>query len=422
MAGYYHLNNVSATQLGPKSWKVTFNKRHEGKQWKKSKIFKGNRREVQAFLSDFREKWEREMTAKNCGRDIKNMDISGLLDKWLKATGKDNIANHSTPKQYTCCMSMIKKLKETCGKVKIYPGDSRPYFERFHNEFRIKLNEWKVEKVSAHMVNKKTSTPYKTLSNTTIYTRIKYLRRAFELLLNDDIIPRNPMDNALYKAIKPNPPRKGNFGEVDDPTILLEAIAKHRPHIFFVTWYAFLVPSRKSELVKVEKKYLDLKRKRLVIPANLSKTGSKIFKDLPDCMMDYFKSIPKESKFVFYRKIGGTKRRPKVDYVSLGDFKSAWNTCCKLVNFERNVFHDTRHWAATTAEKMGVATPTILKNAGWKSPRMMDRYRTLNPEGEGEIIKLSEIKNLITFPNAGGREPLAGTFGKINENSKAMGE
>ena len=90
---------------------------------------------------------------------------------------------------------MINTVIDRCGHVKIYQGDTRPYFQQFHNQFRPIFQSWFSEEVKPYMVNGAKAKAYKNLSHTTISRRVKTLKRAFKLLVSDDIIHKNPMDH-----------------------------------------------------------------------------------------------------------------------------------------------------------------------------------------------------------------------------------
>jgi len=82
-----------------------------------------------------------------------------------------------------------------------------------------------------------------------------------------------------------------------------------------------LVPCRKTELVSAKREQYNPFNGTIFIPD--SKADIPIHKPVPEEMKPYFKSIPADCPYLFFRldKDG--------NYHSLGDFKKAWRFCLK---------------------------------------------------------------------------------------------
>ena len=108
------------------------------------------------------------------------------------------------------------------------------------------------------------------------------------------------------------------------------------PHLKPAVEFAMLVPIRKSELVNLKKDALDLFNNVIRLRNGTTKNKRGTFIPIPPDMLPYFRSIPSESEYLFYRRVGDR-------YFSLGDFKKAWQRVKRLAGIEDFHFHDLRH-------------------------------------------------------------------------------
>jgi integrase len=101
-------------------------------------------------------------------------------------------------------------------------------------------------------------------------------------------------------------------------------------------------------------------------------------------MLHYFRSIPVDCPFLFYRQ---DKNKT---YHSFGDFRKAWHYCLGLAELKDVRFHDSRHCAATDLYDNGNAERVIMDIAGWKTP-MLSTYRHKDSLKSAQIIKFSSV-------------------------------
>lgn len=110
-------------------------------------------------------------------------------------------------------------------------------------------------------------------------------------------------------------------------------------------------------------------------------------------MLQYFRSIPADCPFLFYRQdVEG-------EYHSLGDFRKAWHHCLKLAELSDVRFHDTRHCSATDLYVNGNPERVIMDIAGWKTP-MLTTYRHKNSLKSAQMTKFptAETNDLSSSP------------------------
>jgi integrase len=84
-------------------------------------------------------------------------------------------------------------------------------------------------------------------------------------------------------------------------------------------------------------------------------------------MMDYFRAIPLQSPWLFYREEKG-------EYLPLGDFRKAWKRCLKLAGISDFRVHDTRHISASRLLDNGTPEQVVMQVAGWNSNMLKTYY------------------------------------------------
>jgi len=160
---------------------------------------------------------------------------------------------------------------------------------------------------------------------------------------------------------------------------LMTAIHEFRPYLAPIVQYNLQVPSRRGELVSLRREWVDLDNECVLIPAKYLKSKRACVKPIPLDMLDYFKSIPKDSDFVFYRLDQGK-------YKTLGDFKKAWRYCKEKADIKDLHFHDGRHHSATTLIRENVSEREIMQVANWSS-NMLSVYYNSSGIGAAQSVQ-----------------------------------
>jgi integrase len=93
------------------------------------------------------------------------------------------------------------------------------------------------------------------------------------------------------------------------------------------------------------------------VPAEITKMKRPCIKPVPDCLTEYFRNIPTECPYLFFRREG-------VKYYTLGDFRKAWKRCLKLAGIENYRFHDQRRGAYTDLLLKGNAPHIVMQVSG----------------------------------------------------------
>jgi integrase len=208
----------------------------------------------------------------------------------------------------------------------------------------------------------------KVLSNGSINRRramvATVLRQAKEL---GDIL-ENPLTRVLWPKLKEIPRDRRLTPE--ETARLMAVVIQYRPWLRFIFWYALRVPCRKAELVDMQKPALDLFNNMIRVYNGETKNDEGTWKPIPEEMISYFRSIPADCPYLFYRMGRGKKAG---QYLRLGDFKRAWGWCLRKAGIHNFRFHDTRHISARNLVLAGMSEREVMDIAGW-STNMLSTY------------------------------------------------
>jgi integrase len=105
---------------------------------------------------------------------------------------------------------------------------------------------------------------------------------------------------------------------------------------------------------------------------NAPKGGIGLFKPIPPNMVSYFRNLPPETDYLFYRKLKGR-------LVSLeGSLQKAWDRCIVKAKISDFRLHDCRHIAATNLINLGNPSHLVMQVAGWRSDMLKIYYHRDN--------------------------------------------
>lgn len=178
-------------------------------------------------------------------------------------------------------------------------------------------------------------------------------------------LEKNPLHAGLWPKGKEIP--RDRFLTPVEASRLLNVIESEAPHLLAITRFALQVPCRKSELVAMTRDDLDLFHNAIRVHNGTTKNEDGAWKPIPPDMVAYFRALPPETPFLFFRKVGGR-------YLPLGDFKKAWDRCKRLAGISNFHFHDTRHISATNMVDAGTPERAVMKVAGWRTNMLSTYY------------------------------------------------
>lgn len=153
---------------------------------------------------------------------------------------------------------------------------------------------------------------------------------------------------------------------MDEKDKFINTIKEYASYLCPIVNYAFQVPSRRNELVKMQRNWVDLNNKCIKIPPEFMKNGRLCIKPIPPDMIEYFSCLPDETEYVFYRIDKG-------EHKPIKDFRGSWDLCCSKAGISDFRFHDTRHMAASALVLKGISEREVMQVAGW-STNMLSTY------------------------------------------------
>lgn len=149
---------------------------------------------------------------------------------------------------------------------------------------------------------------------------------------------------------------------------LLSVLESEYPELYPLVFFAIQVPCRLSELTGAGRECFDEINNIIRIKNGKTKNGQGICKPVPPSMIDYFKQIPKESAWLFYRIEKG-------EYKQFKSFRVAFRSALQKAGIKKQIkFHDLRHIAATQMLLDGNPERVIMEFAGWKTNMLSTYY------------------------------------------------
>lgn len=208
---------------------------------------------------------------------------------------------------------------------------------------------------------------------------IEIVRAAFNKSIELKKLSVNPIDRIRFPKQKQI--ARDEYMTVDQMRMLLEKTQKERPHIYPILKFALQVPCRKSELVNATIDDLDLFSNTIRIRNGQSKNDQGNYKPIPPNMLDYFRNLPKDTRWLFYRRDDDGVCRP------LGSFRRAYKHCLRAAGLDDGyTFHCTRHISATYMVDRGTPERVVMMVANWKT-NMLSNYYHRQPKSAHQLIK-----------------------------------
>ena len=273
-------------------------------------------------------------------------------------------------------LSRFNSIKTDLGNVSI--GALSNVFEAYIHDLRNAPNRTTGRGLSEGTINK-----------------IKVLVKcALDMAVERELINKNPIKGDQFKQIMV-PSRKKALTSDQEENLLRVISDPQNPELNYlepVVKFCLQVPCRKAEILEMTKKDLDFGSEVpnihvegfKEINGKISRTKNKedCWKPIPSNMMDYFRNLPLDCEYLFYRFEGGK-------YLPLGDFKKAWAKAKTLAGIEDFHFHDTRTCAVSKMVKKGTPVPALGPTANWKNPLyMVYKYLNLVPLEDLKLLKV----------------------------------
>jgi integrase len=336
---------ISRTQDG--IYKVKARVRIRGKIVQKQCTLTGSTREAAKVVL---EKFKAELRALDtAGRSLKLKTFGEALTFYCE--------RHEIGKS----KSLFDRMQSDLGAVEL-----RELADRFDNYLQL-LKRSKAKRTG------------KPLSNGTINRYIAWAKASLNFAVLHGLIKENPLRGRRFPKF--DEIAKDRILSPDEQARLLAVLEREAPHLLPAVNFARQVPCRTNEIVNMRREHLNLFKNTITVPGKYTKNGEPCVKILPPNMLEYFRTLPRETEFIFYRK-------NKSGFHSLGCFKKAWLRVLKIADIKDFVFHSLRHCAVTSLRNAGTPDHCIHELAGWKNGDfMMKKYYGFREEKLFELVR-----------------------------------
>ena len=220
----------------------------------------------------------------------------------------------------------------------------------------------------------------KPLSNASLNRYLALARTAFGVAVDVELLDRNPLTKRRFPKFREVP--RDRVLTDEERRRLLNAIDQNAPHLSAIVNFALQIPCRKSELVNMRREDLDMLNGTIRVRNGTTKNDKACEKPLPPNMWDYFRNLPPDCPWIFYRKEAGA-------YRPLGCFSKSWYKCLRIAGIRNFRFHDTRHVAATDMLDRGSPEQAVLTVGGWKT-NMLGVYYNRNSKKALSLIRFAD--------------------------------
>lgn len=340
---------MGISKIGPNLFFIKARVKLPGDDRRKQERFSGNRAQAQDRYLELKAELRGERMPARCFGDL----LRAYLEPRGTLTGSQ--------------ASVYKTLMRNLGGVAL--GDLEHGLRRYYAILKASRSERTGKPFSASAMNRPRT----------------MVAAALNLAKAARVITENPLTKDVWPKAKEIP--RDRFLEPIETARLLNVVEQKAPHLLAVLQFALLVPCRKSELVKMTPADLDLFNNAIRVHNGTTKNDEGSWKPIPPEMVPYFRSIPPESPFLFFRKVGKA-------YRPLGDFKRAWATAKRLAGIRDLHFHDSRHVAATNMVAAGTPERAVMDIAGWNTNMLSTYWKSSSRRALA----------LVRFPTGGGNQ------------------
>ncbi|MDD5674861.1 MAG: tyrosine-type recombinase/integrase [Chitinivibrionales bacterium] len=200
---------------------------------------------------------------------------------------------------------------------------------------------------------------------------------ALNYAVQEEKIPENPLKGIRKEKEKPREIVLTPEQEAE----LLRVTAQEAPDNLPYVQYCLVIPCRKGELVRAPKSFYNRFTNKITIPGIYTKNGRACVKPVFPGLVEYFRNIPEDCPWLFYRYEAG-------QYKPLGNIHKSFKRCASLAGMPWLRQHDLRHVAVLKLIEAGNPREWVMSVAGWASD-MLKVY--FNRPGD-------EAAALIRFP------------------------
>ena len=286
----------------------------------------------------------------------------------------------------TLCKDFLR-FSETNNKFQTHRSNklSIKHFTEFFNE-KIPRGKIYLSDITAKMIEDYKTKRKKEVSNATINRELACLRYMFNLAVEWDI--DGVLNTKKIKLLENPPGRLRYLTEDEIQEIIKNAIPLHLK-VFYII--AFTTGMRKSEILNLKWKDIDLKEGILLIEITKSGKRREVYISKPVCQLLKWWKQQIGKVYELHRIKHYYPPVNEEEVFAIKDIKRAHKTACEKAGIEDFRIHDCRHTAATLFRTQGTELDTLMEILGHSTIKMTMRYAHIGSEE-----KQKAAKNIVT--------------------------
>lgn len=268
---------------------------------------------------------------------------------------------------------MMNKYKEACKKLATYKDSVRQadyILDYFGNNKNIKsIKPTDIEKYKMYLLSKG-------LKNATVNRHLAGFKRAYNIMINDELISYNPFKKVDMLTVDNRRNRSLSKEEWE------RLKAELSPEALVIVTVALLTGFRSGNVLYLRWEQIDLNLRTIELLKSENKGKKHIKMPISDALYDLLISLhPKPKGYVF---VNPKTNKP---YTSI---KTAFNNALRRAGIEDFHFHDLRRTVGTWLLTSGVDIRTVQDILAHSDIRTTERYLALTKE---QNIKAMAVLN-----------------------------
>lgn len=225
------------------------------------------------------------------------------------------------------------------------------------------------------------------LSSTTVNRQLAVVTHMFNKLIDWNIIDKQP---CRIKKFKEKEGRITYLTAEQAEALLEESKYDRNPFVYPFILIGLETAMRRTEMLSIALKDIDLERKMIYIPQ--AKSGAReqpITDHLVSFLEEYIKTVNKDQPWLFPSPLSASGH--------LENIEKSFRRVVKAIGLDPKevVRHTLRHTAITHLVQAGVDLPTVKRISGHKTLQMVERYSHQN--GEHIRAALRKLEQRYSF-------------------------
>lgn len=280
--------------------------------------------------------------------------------------------------RYPCLSELIDRYLEACTAAKKGANPERYFLKALQRQEiaqktidLVTTRDWsryRDDRLGVGTSCLASSKAAKPVTAVTIKRQIAVIRHLYRVAVDEWHIPIKdcPLDKLSLNATPVRRQRRLQEGELD--LIIEDAKTRKNPLMLPIVLFAIELGMRRSEIVNMTWKHVDLKNRVLTIPETKNGYARKL--PITDKALEILEPLDKGTSTVFP--------------VSGNAIRLHWVRVSKKLGLDDLHFHDLRHEAISTFFERGLNTPEVASISGHRDWRMLAVYTNPRP---GDILR-----------------------------------